>query len=121
VKVVRIAQVVAMVVLALYLWVLHSINDQFVTLPFLPSLRPAGLVVLAIAVSALVTWLPAKARIWRLERRLRRVVEERDELRARLAQAAGSGAAAPVIPDRIDPYTTLSGNERRGEDPSDYL
>jgi hypothetical protein len=121
VKAIRIAQVVAFVVLALYLWVVHSMNDQVVTLPLLWSLRPGWLVLVTIAVTALLAWLPARTRLWRLERQLRRTTEERDALRARLSPRAVGNASEPVIPDRIDPYTTLSGNERRGEDPSDYL
>jgi hypothetical protein len=121
VKAIRIAQVVALVLLAFYLWVFHNVNAEFIRLPLLPSMPPALVVLVTIALTWLITWLPARARLWNVKRRLRQVTAERDELVQRLSPYAGDDPDSPVIPDRIDPYDTSGGGERDGKDPTDYL
>lgn len=123
VKAIRIVQLVVVVLLGIYLWVFHTMNQDYVQLPLLPSMRPALVVLLAVIVAWGAAWLPAQARIWRLKRRLQAVADERDAFAAELGHV-DHGIASPVIPDRtepIDPYATGSDVRRRGEDPTDYL
>ncbi|CAN5775883.1 hypothetical protein BH23DEI1_BH23DEI1_15020 [soil metagenome] len=120
-KAIRIAQVVALVLVAIYGWVFHNVNPDYVILPLLISMSPALLVLIAVLLTWLLTSLPARARTWRLERRLKQTREERDALEAQLRPPLPyDPAAGPVIPDRIDPYEASSA-ERRGDDPTDYL
>jgi uncharacterized integral membrane protein len=122
VKALRIAQLVVVVLLAVYLWVFHTINQDYVQLPLVPSMRPALVVLLAAVIAYLVGWIPAQMRAWRLQRKLKAVTEERDGLVADLEiSGRQTGMAEPVIPDRIDPYETGSDARRRGDDPTDYL
>jgi uncharacterized integral membrane protein len=121
VKAIRIAQVVVLVLLAVYLWVFHAVNPERISLPLAISMPPALIVLIAIVITWMVAWLPARAKVWRLQRRLKQVTQERDTLAARFAPEGYVPGDGPVIPDRIDPYETGSGRERRGDDPTDYL
>jgi hypothetical protein len=117
VKALRIAQVVALVLLVVYLWILHSMNPSNVALPLVFSLRPGPLLAFAIVLTAFITWLSVAPRLWRLQRRLKRVTAERDAL---LAEGGGYEDGEPVIPDRIGPVQVPS-SRRRDDDPTDYL
>jgi uncharacterized integral membrane protein len=119
VKAIRITQVVVLVLLAIYLWVFHSVNPDYVSLPLLINMPPALVVLIGVIVTWLVVSLPAQVKIWRLQRRLKLVTQERDTLAARFEPHTGE--RSPVIPDRIDPYATGTGETRRGDDPTDYL
>lgn len=120
-KAMRIAQVVALVLLAVYVAIFHAANPETVRLPGLLSLPIALVMALAMVLAWLVGWLPAKARSWRLERKLSAVRDERDRLLEQLETRRGSSSGAAVIPDRADPHKTVGGVDRRGDDPSDYL
>jgi hypothetical protein len=82
---------------------------------------PALVVLIAIVFTWIIVGLPARAKVWRLRRRLKQVTEDRDALAERVMPDARPSGHGPVIPDRIDPYQTGSGTARRGEDPTDYL
>jgi ABC-type long-subunit fatty acid transport system fused permease/ATPase subunit len=117
VKALRIAQVIALVLLVTYLWVLHSINPSVVALPLFLSIRPAPLLAIVIVLTALITWSSVSVRLWRVQRQLKRVTAERD---AFVAESWGEGDDAPVIPDRVAPVEVPS-VRRRADDPTDYL
>lgn len=120
-KAIRIAQVVALVLLAVYVAIFHAANPETVRLPGLLSLPIALVMTLAMVLAWLVGWLPAKARVWRLERKLSTIRAERDRLLAQIEPTAIGEDGEPVIPDRPDPRKAVGGGERRGDDPSDYL
>jgi len=120
VKAMRIAQVVALVLLAVYVAIFHAANPETVRLPGLLSLPIALVMALAMVLAWLVGWLPTKARVWRLERKLSAVRDERDRLLEQLETSRGASGGAAVIPDRAEPHKTVGVN-RRGDDPSDYL
>jgi len=117
----RIVQVVALVLLAVYLAIFHTFNPETARLPGLPSLPIAFVVVLAMVLAWLIGWVPAKARVWRLERKLSTVRSERDRLLEQLEPNRRPEGSAAVIPDRADPRQAVGGGDRRGDDPSDYL
>jgi uncharacterized integral membrane protein len=120
VKAMRIVQVVALVLLAVYVGIFHAANPETVRLPGLLSLPIALVMALTMVLAWLVGWLPTKARVWRLERKLATVRGERDRLLEQLESSRGPEGGAAVIPDRADPRKTVDA-ERRGDDPSDYL
>ena len=119
-KAIRIAQVVALVLLAVYVAIFHAANPETVRLPGLLSLPIALVMALAMVLAWLVGWLPTKARVWRLERKLSTVRGERDRLLEQLETSRGPAGGAAVIPDRADSPHAVGG-DRRGDDPSDYL
>jgi hypothetical protein len=121
VKAIRIVQVILLVLLAAYVAIFHAANPENVRLPGLMSMPIALVVALGMVVAWLLGWLPARLRIWRLERKLAILRSERDRLLDELEPpGAGSPRPAPVIPDRVDARVT-GGTGRRGDDPSDYL
>lgn len=120
-KAVRIVQVVVLVLVAVYLAVLHVANPERIPLPGMISLPVALVLAVAIVVAWLAGWAPARVRVWRLERKLSAVRDERDRLLAQLDPARSPSGSGPVIPDRVDPRQAVGGGERRGDDPSDYL
>ena len=120
-KAVRIVQVVVLVLVAIYLAVLHVANPERIPLPGLISMPISVVLTVAIVLAWLTGWLPSRLRVWRLERKLEAVRDERDRLLEQLDPSRGASGAEPVIPDRVDPRHTVGGSQRRGDDPSDYL
>ena len=120
-KAIRIAQVIVLVLLAVYVAIFHAANPETVRLPGLISMPIALVVALSMLVAWFVTWLPARVRVWRLERKLATVRSERDRLLDQLQPAGMDTGDAPVIPDRVDPRNATGSGPRRGDDPSDYL
>lgn len=120
-KAIRIAQVIVLVLLAVYVAIFHAANPETVRLPGLISLPIALVVALGMLVAWFVTWLPARVRVWRLERKLEKVRSERDRLLDQLYPAGVDANDAPVIPDRADPRNATGTGKRHDDDPSDYL
>lgn len=114
-KALRVAQIVALVLVAIYVLLFHNVNPDHVRMPLLFSVPPAVVVALAIVLAWLVGWVPGRTRAWRLERRLRRAEADREVLALELARARRGEPSDPVIPDRD------AGGVRRGDDPTDYL
>jgi uncharacterized integral membrane protein len=121
VKAVRIVQVVVLVLVAVYLAVLHAANPERIPLPGLISMPISLVLTVAIVAAWLTGWLPSRVRVWRLERKLDAVRNERDRLLEQLDPTRGAPSAEPVIPDRVDPRQAVGGGQRRGDDPTDYL
>ncbi len=119
-KAIRIVQVIVLVLLAVYVAIFHAANPETVRLPGLISMPVAFVAALAMVVAWFTAWLPARLKIWRLERKLTTIRSERDRLLDEL-QLTGPGSGAPIIPDRVDPHATSNVGSRRGDDPSDYL
>ncbi len=119
-KAIRIVQVIVLVLLAAYVAVFHAANPETVRLPGLISMPVAIVVALGMLVAWFVGWLPARLRIWRLERKLATVRSERDRLLDQLEPDGLGPIRAPVIPDRAE-ARVAHGTDRRGDDPSDYL
>jgi uncharacterized integral membrane protein len=115
VKALRIAQVIALVLVAVYVLLFHNANPGTVDMPLLPAMPPALLVATVAVVAWLIGWLPGRLRIWRLERKLAAAHAERDSLSTDLAHARRAEPSDPIIPDRA------SGGLRPGDDPTDYL
>ena len=114
-KALRIAQVIVLVLLAIYALLFHNANPGAVQLPFLGQVPPSVLVVSVAVLAWLLAWLPARVRIWSLERKLAAAQAERDSLSTDLANARRAEPSDPIIPDRA------SGGLRPGDDPTDYL
>ncbi len=114
-KALRIAQVIALVLVAVYVLLFHNANPATVAMPLLGAMPPALLVAIVAVLAWLIGWLPGRVRTWSLERKLASLRTERDELSADLATARRGEPSAPVIPDRTN------GGVQRGDDPSDYL
>jgi uncharacterized integral membrane protein len=115
VKALRIVQIVALVLVAVYLVLFHYANPETVRLPLLISVPPSLVVVLAVVLAWLAGWLPGRARLWGLERRLRRAEADRQVLASEIDRARRGEPSDPVIPDRD------AAGVRRGDDPTDYL
>lgn len=114
-KALRIIQLVALVLVAVYLVLFHYANPETVRLPLLISVPPSLVVVLAIVIAWLVGWLPGRTRMWGLERRLKRAEADRHVLAGEMDRARRGEPSDPVIPDRD------AAGVRRGDDPTDYL
>ncbi|MDA0700487.1 MAG: hypothetical protein O3A02_04705 [bacterium] len=114
-KALRIAQVIALVLVAVYILLFHNANPATVAMPLLPSLPPALLVAVVALLGWLFGWLPGALRTWRLQRKLATAEADRDALVAELDRARRSEPSDPVIPDRHN------GAIRPGDDPTDYL
>ncbi|HKI57872.1 MAG TPA: lipopolysaccharide assembly protein LapA domain-containing protein [Trueperaceae bacterium] len=109
----RIVQMVALVLLALYLVAFNNLNPDPLTMPLLPMvipLPPILIVVAALVIGWLVGWLPPRIKLWRRNREVRRLrdqvaaLERHGDLRAYdLPQAAVIPDRFPVIPDRPAP------------------
>lgn len=114
-KALRIAQIVLLVLVAVYLVLFHSVNPEHVRLPLLLSMPPALVVVLTAAIAWLAAWAPSRARIWSLERRVKRAEADLLALSGELEHTRRGEPSAPVIPDREVAAV------KRGDDPTDYL
>ena len=114
-KALRIAQVIALVLLAVYVLLFDNANKNAVELPLLGPVPPSLLLASVAVVAWLIGWLPGRMRIWRLERKLAATKTERDTLSTDLAIARRAEPSDPIIPDRAN------GGVRSGDDPSDYL
>jgi uncharacterized integral membrane protein len=115
VKALRIAQVIALVLVAVYVLLFHNANQNAVELPLLGRVPPSLLVASVAVVAWLIGWLPGRVRVWSLERKLAALRTERDTLSTDLAIARRAEPSDPIIPDRAN------GGIRPGDDPSDYL
>jgi len=115
VKALRIAQVIALVLVAVYVLLFHNANPANVAMPLLPAMPPALLIAVVAVLAWLIGWLPGRVRIWSLERKLAALRAERDTLSTDLAIARRAEPSDPIIPDRAQ------GGVRPGDDPSDYL
>ena len=114
-KALRIIQIVALVLVAVYLVLFHYANPETVRLPLLISVSPSLVVVLAVAIAWLSGWVPGRTRIWSLERRLRRAEADLVVLNGELESHRRGEPSDPVIPDRERAAV------KRGDDPTDYL
>jgi uncharacterized integral membrane protein len=115
VKALRIAQVVALVLIAVYVLLFHNANPATVAMPLLPSMPPALLVAFVAVLAWFVGWLPGRVRVWRLQRKLATADADRQALALELERARRAEPSDPVIPDR------QVARIRAGDDPSDYL
>ena len=114
-KALRIAQVIALVLVAVYVLLFHNANQGTVDMPLVGQMPPSLLVAAVAVVAWLIGWLPGRLRNWRLERKLAAAQAERDSLSTDLAHARRAEPSDAIIPDRA------SGGLRPGDDPTDYL
>jgi hypothetical protein len=115
VKALRIVQLVALVLVAVYVVLFHYANPESVRLPLLISVPPSFVVVLTVLLAWFFTWLPGRTHAWRLERRLRRAEADRQVLADEMERVRRGDRSDPIIPDRD------AAELRRGDDPTDYL
>lgn len=116
-KAVRLLQIVLVLAAGAYLWLLHDLNEVNVFLPFLFSLSPAVVVLLALLLGWLLGWLPAAVRGVQKNREIRRLRRRIQELEKWDPDGAATGEEAPVIPDR--PPTESGAQEPFLRDPYD--
>ena len=114
-KALRIVQLVALVLVAVYVVLFHYANPETVRLPLLISVPPSLVVIFTALVAWSVGWLPGRTRQWRLERRLRRAEADLVVLHGELESHRRGEPSDPVIPDRD------RAGVQRGDDPTDYL
>jgi uncharacterized integral membrane protein len=100
VKAVRLLQIVIVLAAGAYLVLLHDMNDVNVALPFLISLPPAVVLVLALLLGWLLGWTPAAVRGVRRTREIRRLRRRVAELEGHESVYNTGGFETPVIPDR---------------------
>lgn len=114
-KALRIAQVIALVLVAIYVLFFHNANPGTVDMPLLGPVPPSLLIASVAVVAWFIGWLPGRMRVWNLERKLAAAQTERDSLSTDLARARRAEPSDPIIPDRA------SADLRPGDDPTDYL
>lgn len=105
-KGVRILQLIAVILVALYLLAFANINPDPLTLPLLPMvipLPPVLVVVIALVGGWLVGWLPTTVALWRQRRETRRLRRRLEEHEPAPAAVAPMAEGRPVIPDRPPP------------------
>jgi uncharacterized integral membrane protein len=100
VKAVRLLQIVIVLAAGAYLVLLHDMNETNVALPFLVSLPPAVILVLALALGWLLGWTPAALRTARRGRELKRLRRRVAELEGHESVHSTDDFDTPVIPDR---------------------
>jgi uncharacterized integral membrane protein len=100
VKAVRLLQIVIVLAAGAYLVLLHDLNETDVALPFLISLPPAVILVLALALGWLLGWTPAAVKAVRRGRELKRLRRRVAELEGHESVQATDDFETPVIPDR---------------------
>ncbi len=98
-KVVHVLQIVGLLLVLGYLWLLNSLNPQTVILPLLSPLPTALVVFLALLIGWLLGWLPSRLRVRRLNRDNRGLRERLEKLERHLP-VFGERSALTVIPDR---------------------
>lgn len=99
VRVVRIVQALALILIAAYVLLLHNANPQSLALPGLIPMPPALVLVVSVAIAFLAGWLPPRIRLWRRSReiaRLQRRIHEHEQH----VPSYDRPEHAPVIPDR---------------------
>lgn len=112
-KAVRIVQVILVVLVAAYLWLLHSANPDLVRLPladyFVPPVPVSFVVGAALVVGFLIGFVPPRINAWRKGRELTKTRRELEQLRVQLRESdtvvkrTGTYYGVPehpVIPDR---------------------
>ena len=99
-KAVRLLQIVIVLAAGAYLWLLHDLNEVNVFLPFLFSMSPAIVVLLALLLGWLLGWLPSAVRSVQKNREIRRLRRRVEELEKWDPDVAVQDEGAPVIPDR---------------------
>jgi uncharacterized integral membrane protein len=100
VKAVRLLQIVIVLAAGAYLVLLHDLNETEIALPFLVSLPPAVILVLALALGWLLGWTPSVVRGARRGRELKRLRRRVAELEGHESVPSTGDFEAPVIPDR---------------------
>ena len=98
-KVVHILQIVGLLLVVGYLFLLNTVNPQTVILPLLSPLPTALVIFLAVFIGWLLGWLPSRLRVRRLNRDNRGLRERLDRLERHLP-VFGERSALTVIPDR---------------------
>jgi uncharacterized membrane protein YciS (DUF1049 family) len=108
VKAARILQLVILLAVIAYLFLLHNANQAQgnLRLPFFLSFPPAVVIALALALGWVFGWLPARLELWRKERRLRKLEARVAELEGRPYPGAALSESEPVIPDRTGVFQT---------------
>lgn len=99
-KAVRLLQIVVVLAAGAYLVLLHDMNEVNVFLPFLFSLPPAAVVVLALLIGGLLGWAPTALRAMNRNREVRRLRRRVAELEKWDPEQTLSDSETPIIPDR---------------------
>lgn len=112
-KGVRIVQVILVVLVAAYLWLLHSANPDLVRLPLadylVPPIPVTFVVALALLIGFAIGFIPARINAWRKGRELTKTKRELAQLQVQMRDSdtvvkrTGTYYAVPehpVIPDR---------------------
>lgn len=99
VRVVRIVQALALILIAGYLLLLHNANPQSLALPGLVPMPPSLVLVVSIVAAFLAGWLPPRIRLWQRDREIRRL-QRRIHEHEQHVPSYDRPERAPVIPDR---------------------
>lgn len=99
-RVVRILQALALLVVALYLLLIHDANPRGLELPGLGASVPPALALGVLGAGAfLVGWLPTRVRLWQRWRDVERLEDRIRDLEQHVPNY-DRPESAPVIPDR---------------------
>ncbi len=102
-KATKVFQLLLVLATAGYLLWFHNVNPGEVRLPLFGSLPPALLVLVAMLLAWLFTWLSLQGRLWGLGRENRKLKRQLAELESKLAvKSVPQAPLTPVIPDRSD-------------------
>jgi len=115
VKATQIFQLLLVLAAAGYLLWFHSVNPVEVRLPLFASLPPALVVLAAMLLVWLFTWLLLQGRLWGMKRENYKLKKQLAELESRLAvKNAHQPPLTPVIPDRSDGWQSEGDLDERG-------
>jgi uncharacterized integral membrane protein len=100
----RIVQIVLLVLALVYLLLLHNQNPATLSMPFMISLPPALVILIALALGWLAGWGGARLGGWRQGREMKAKQRQIDELQLRIddmeQHRPNFDDRAAVIPDR---------------------
>ena len=114
-KATQIFQLLLVLAAAGYLLWFHSVNPGEVRLPLFASLPPALVVLAAMLLVWLFTWLLLQGGLWGLKRENRKLKNQLAELESKLAvKNVHQPPLTPVIPDRSDGWQSEGDLDERG-------
>jgi Lipopolysaccharide assembly protein A domain len=111
-KALRIIQILILLVVAAYLFLINNNNASYLDMPFLISMPPALVIAIALLLGWFVGWLGGRAPLWRKNRELNKLQKRMTELEnqspairsTKITEESGT----PVIPDRSGTFPTDS-------------
>jgi uncharacterized integral membrane protein len=112
VKALRIIQILILLVIAAYLFLINNNNASYLDMPFLISMPPALVIAIALVLGWFVGWLGGRAPMWRRNREVsklqKRITELENQPPVVRATKITEESGTPIIPDRSGTFQTDS-------------